>query len=107
MVPVIVARAELLLDQEPAETGAVDEQLASKRSTVGKRDRPDMAALPIHGHVNDLALDALGSVPFGVRPEEARIETRIEVEGVSNLRQGHRRLRARPGEAAKFGCDPT
>src|SRR6478672_2529022 len=105
MAPVFITGAELVFDEEASEAGAVYEQLALDGASVGKRDRPDVAAFTVDCHIDDLALDTLHAVTFGVRAEEARIEPCVEMIGVSDLRERHRRLRIWPPEPAKLCGD--
>ncbi len=99
MPPVLVAGAELLLDQQAAKARAVDEQVAGEDGAVGEGHGADMAAFRIERGIDDLAFGSADAVRFGMAAKEARIEAGVEVEGVEQLREGKPGIGARAGEA--------
>ena len=100
VAPVVVAGLEGLLDQQPAEARAVDEQLAGDAFAVVQRDRVDETALGILLDADHLAFGAHNAARLGVAAQEARVEAGVEVVGVGDVRQrrvraiGHRRHEA-------------
>src|SRR4051794_16559397 len=51
-VPSLIAGAELVLDKQPSEAGAIDEQLALDFAAVGEGHRPDMAVPAVERDVD-------------------------------------------------------
>ena len=82
MHPVFISGLQRLLDQEPAEAGAVDEQVAFDHPAIGEGDRFDEAVLRSKLRLNDLAFDALNARAFSIFAQESRVEPRIEVKGI-------------------------
>src|SRR5437879_7954158 len=101
--PVIVAGAERLLDEQPAKSGAVDEQVALDNTAAGEGNRLYVAALAVELHIDDLALDPERAASFGVAAEECRIETGVEVERVTQSSERRPRALPRPAVAAHCG----
>ncbi len=85
MVPILVTGFQCLFDQQAAETGAVDEQVAFNALARFERDGRNEAAFGILVDRGDLALDALDTEGF-TKPAQVRaVQRRVEVVGV---RQG-------------------
>ena len=99
MRPVLEFDAELLPQQQAAEAGAVDEQVAANAPVVVEIDRCDVPGLAVLFGADDLALDPLNAEPFSVAPQEAAVCSRVEMVGVGDLRQGTGRILRRMGEA--------
>ena len=105
VLPVLVAGAERLLDQQPAKARAVDEQVA--RRSVGRPSSVTASTWPSSARrcdTDDLALDARDAARFGIAAQVARVEAGIEVEGVEQLadrRAARPRSRARSGPARR------
>ena len=69
-------------DQQAPEAGAVEEQVPVDHRAGVQLDRLDEAGRRIHGHLDDLALDALDTERFRKLAQETRIQARVEVVGV-------------------------
>jgi hypothetical protein len=95
--PVLIARLQRLLDQQPAKAGTVDEEVALDLAAVLQAHRFDEPVLAAQRDVDDLAFEPGHALGFGIMPEEAGIEARVEMEGVEQLRE--RRARLGPGRA--------
>jgi hypothetical protein len=83
--PFLVSGGKRLLDQQPAETGAVDEQIASDNLPVGKNDALDETVLSSKLRVDDLALDPPNTVLFRILAKEASVEACVEVKCIADL----------------------
>src|SRR6185436_6299528 len=77
--PVFVAGVQRLLDEQPAKTRAVDEQIARHHPAVLEFHGFDETVLGVLLHVNDLACDAFHAIRLGDTPQEARVQPGIEV----------------------------
>jgi hypothetical protein len=82
VAPVLVAAFQRFLDQQPAETRAIDEQLAADRATIVQRHRVDETIVAAQRHVDDPPFDPLDAARFGIIAQVAGVEPGIEVEGV-------------------------
>src|SRR4051812_27056672 len=94
--PIVIAGAELLLDEETAEARAVDEEITGEGRSIHQRHAFHMPPLAVDRHVDDHTLDAAHPVPLGIGAQEARIEAGVEVEGIRELRQRQARIRRGP-----------
>jgi hypothetical protein len=91
--PVLVAGLQGLLDQQPAEARAVDEQFAIDALAAFQRHRFDEAVVGALVHLADLAFDALHAALLRQFAQEARVQGGVEVVGVGDV--GQRRIRRR------------
>ena len=82
--PVLVAGLQRLLDQQAAESRAVDEQVAGDARAALQRDGFDEAVFAAQLHVDDFAFDALDAARLGVAAQVLRVEAGIEVIGVGD-----------------------
>ena len=103
--PVLEADAELLAEQQAAESRAVDEQVAAHAPVVLEPHGGDEPSLAILLDADDPALDPLGAVRFGILAKEAAVSRRVEVEGVGDLRQRVGGIGCGMAEAVEGGCD--
>ena len=85
--PVLIAGLQRLLDQQAAEAGTVDEELALDGLPALQLDRADEAAFRILVNLDDLALLALHAAFLGEATQILGIEMRIEMEGVGDVGQ--------------------
>ncbi len=83
----MVAGLQRALYQQAPEAGAVDEEVGLQLAVILQRDRADKAVLgPLvdrHHH----ALMAGHTAGFGLLAQEFRIERRVEMEGIGDLRE--------------------
>ncbi len=86
VAPIDIARLQRILDQQAAETGAVDEQVAGDSLSLVEMHRCHKARFRILGNMGDLALDAFDTAGLGIGPQVAGIEAGIEVIGVGQGR---------------------
>ena len=89
--PVLESGVQGPLDQQSAESGAVDEQLALDGGAGIEPDGADVALTLTQLDVDDAALDPLHAPRLAVAAQVAGVERGIEMEGIGDLRQ--RRLR--------------
>src|SRR5262249_34407080 len=85
LAPVLIAGLERLLDQQPAEAGAIDEQVALELFAGFEFERGDEAALAILTDPADPPLDAAPAEFCGEPAEEAGIGAGIEMIGVVDV----------------------
>src|SRR5690606_1868111 len=85
--PFVVACFERLLDEQTAETGAVDEQVAFDRRAALHRERFDPAVLAALTNRHDFAFYALDTALLGKCTQVLRIESGVELESVAVRRQ--------------------
>ena len=85
VVPVFVTGVQGLFDQQAAEAGAVDEQVAFHDLPILQHQRFDGPALRVLPDLMNLAFDAFQSVALGDTAQEARIQAGIEMVGVVDL----------------------
>lgn len=84
-----------LLDQEAANAGAVEEEVAGDGLAALHHHRLDKTVLAAQAHIDDLAFDAAHAAPLAQAPQIARIERRVEVIGVGDLPSGDSVMSAR------------
>ena len=80
--PVVVAGVERALDQQRAEAGAVEEQVARDPLPALERQRGDVAALAVQLDRRDLPLDPAYAVAFRHAAQEGGVERAVELIGV-------------------------
>ena len=88
--PIVIARRQFALDQQPAKPGAVEEQVAGDPLARGEHQRRDIAALAIALDTIDAALGALDAAVDGEAAQVSRVQSGVEMKGI-----GHRRDRLR------------
>ena len=88
--PVLVSGSQCLLDQQPAEAGAVDKQLAAQHGAILKGDRFNEAVFAAQCVVADLALDAAHATRLRISTQETGIQPGVEMVGVGDV--GQRRV---------------
>src|SRR5579871_1473303 len=103
VVPRLVPGLKCLLDEDPAKTGAIDEQIAGNRLAAIKRDRTNESVFRSKVDMADFALDALYATGLGKTPKVARKERRIEMKRIGDLVQGRVRGVHGSGELALRG----
>src|SRR5690606_23166121 len=96
VVPVDEAGLEGLLDQQAAETGAVDEQVALHHLAVLEHQGLDETVLRILAHLAALALAAIQAAALALAAHERRVQRRVEVVGVADVAAAHGRGRLDP-----------
>src|SRR3954469_16051248 len=79
--PVFVSRLQGLLDEQPAKSRAVDEQIAFHDLVRMQYERLDESTLAILVRVADFSLDAADAAALRERAQEFAVLTRIEVVG--------------------------
>src|SRR5690349_1343530 len=84
--PVLVAGAQRLFDEQPAETRAIQKEIAGNRGAIFQANRFDEPALAMAIDADDLAFDANDATLLGVTPQESGVEPRVEVERIGELR---------------------
>jgi hypothetical protein len=99
VLPVLEARLQRAFDEQPAEAGAVDEEVALDDPAVGELEGLDVAAV-LRAHLLDLALDALHALGLGELAQVTRVQRGVEVVGVVDARVVAQR------ELALHGRDP-
>src|SRR5688572_1785531 len=82
MGPVLESSLELLLDQQPSKSRAIDEKIAGNPSAVRKHHRVDVAAFAVALDRDDPALLADHSALLGEPAQETRIKAGVKMEGV-------------------------
>ena len=90
MIPIFVADAERVADEQSTHSRAVDEQVAVDLAPVVEANALDESALRVLDHVDDLALDPFDPARFAFGAHEAREERRIEMIGIVDV--GERRI---------------
>src|SRR5690606_9044754 len=74
------------LDEQRTETRAVDEEVALDPAAVFQQQRGDVVAFAVQLHLGDLALAPRYAIGLGNLPQEAGVETGVEVVGVVERR---------------------
>ncbi len=82
MRPVLVTRLERLLDQQAAESRAIDEEVPFDDLTVFQRDGFHETGFRIQGRIFDQALDSLDAASLGKLSQVLAVLDRIDVVGV-------------------------
>lgn len=90
LAPVVIAGLQRLLDQQAAQARAVEEEVAFDGLAARQLHSSDATVLAL-AHFDDLALHALHAALLRVAAQIARVETRVEVEGMRDIAQ--RRVR--------------
>ena len=91
MFPVVVTGIERLLDQQAAEAGAIDEQVAFDDLARLQADRGDIACVRILLDEFDLAFLPHGAVFLGQAAQELRVQRCVDVVGVVQPQARHDR----------------
>src|SRR5882672_9040261 len=73
VAPVLVTRVQRLLDEQPAKTRAVDEQVAGDFAAIGELHGIDEAVFTVLLHVYDLAFDTLDAIRFAEAAQEGGV----------------------------------
>ena len=82
MAPVLVAGLESFLDEQAAESRAIDEEIAGNAPAILQVQRLDEAGFGVLVHFDDLPFDAHRAALFGVAAQIGRVEAGVELEGV-------------------------
>jgi len=90
VAPVVIAGVQRAFDQQAAETGAVDEQVALDAAAILQLDGGDVAILGAQLDLADGGLDALGAALHRVLAQVSRVQAGVEMEGVGIRRAGRR-----------------
>ena len=90
MAPVVVACLVDLFDQDPAEAGAVYEQIACNLLAALELKRLDVTALGVLPDVDDLALDPPRAAFLREATQVGRVEAGVELERIIDRRHDHR-----------------
>lgn len=85
--PVDVTGLQRLFDQQATETGAVDEQVAGDLLPALEHHGFDEAVFAALQGVGDLPFDALHATPLRQLTQVARVQPRVEVIGIGDVRQ--------------------
>ena len=86
LAPVVIARLERLLDEQAAKSGAVDEQVGARDFAGIERDGVDETRLGVEVGADDLPFGPDDAVRFRIAPEEAGVERRVELIGITERR---------------------
>jgi hypothetical protein len=100
LAPVLIGRPHGLADQQAAEAGAVDEQVARDFASVVQFEGADEAVFRPEFNAGDAGVDALHSGRLCISPQVAREQGGVEVQSPVEHRQGRRRGRRRLDELA-------
>src|SRR5512138_2623228 len=100
MAPVFVAGAQGLFDEEPAKSGAIDEEVAFDDLTGLELEPFDESRVGVLRDMFDLAFDALYAVALRKCSQELRVHTRVEMVRIVdlNLLRGRELLLSSSGE---------
>src|SRR5690348_10009510 len=88
MRPALIARVQRLLDQQAAESGTVNEQIAWNPLAAGEDDcRDESVCRPKYGFPN-LAFRTAHAASLSEIPQVLCVEARVELIGIGDARQG-------------------
>src|ERR1700722_6663924 len=90
MRPIIVAGFQSLLDKQPSETGAVDEEIARDTLAAIEHDRVD-ETIVAENRLHDFAFRPTRAACFRVLAQKTRIQRGIEMVGIRDVRKWRRR----------------
>ena len=91
VAPVLVTGLERLFDQQPAEAGAIDEEVAGDAATVFHYHSAHESRFRHPFHVDHLSFHPLDTQAFGECAKVAGVQRRIEVIGIRDVGERRRR----------------
>src|SRR6185437_9509411 len=90
MRPVLVAGVQGLLDQQPAETGAIEEQVALDAFAAFQYHRLDETVVAAQLHIDDRAFGTTHPQILRITTQQPPVQARVEMVGVGDV--GQRRI---------------
>nr|GFD58716.1 hypothetical protein [Tanacetum cinerariifolium] len=81
--PILKIDAHCLAEQQAAEAGAVDEQLALHQTAILQLHRADVAAAGIAMHGRDASLHAAYPIGLGAAAQEGCVQCRVKMIGIA------------------------
>src|SRR4051794_2305531 len=101
MTPIVITCVEAMLDQEPAKTRTIDKKITFDDSTVLEHHGIDRTRFAVELHIHDLGIHSPNAKISRVLAQTGRIQSGIEMKGVTESTERYFRLNSRLSKSSK------